>query len=178
MQVVAVHSSAKHLFSKDTVREIELAEGHGVVGDAHYGKTVQHRSRVAKDPTQPNLRQVHLLHKELLVELGAQGHIVAPGQMGENITTRGIDLLALSAGSRLQLGDEVLVEITGLRNSCVQIERFRAGLLAAVLGRSPDGLLVRKAGVMGVVLRSGFVRPGDSIAVAHTPSEHEALQPV
>jgi hypothetical protein len=129
MQVVAVHSSAKHLFSKDTVREIELAQGHGVVGDAHYGKTVQHRSRVAKDPTQPNLRQVHLLHEELLGELGAQGHIVAPGQMGENITTRGIDLLALSAGSRLRLGDEVLVEITGLRNPCVQIERFRAGLL-------------------------------------------------
>lgn len=178
MQVIAVHSSTKHLFSKETVREIELVAGHGVLGDAHYGKTVQHRSRVAKDPTQPNLRQVHLLHEELLSELGAKGLVVTPGQMGENITTRGIDLLALSAGSRLRFGDAALVEITGLRNPCVQIERFRTGLLAAVLGRSPDGLLVRKAGVMGVILRSGFVRPGDSIAVAHTPSEHEALQPV
>ena len=175
---MAVHSSSGHAFSKDTAREIELIEGHGVSGDAHYGKTVQHRSRVAKDPSQPNLRQVHLLHEELLTELQARGFAVGPGHMGENITTRGVNLLELSAGTRLLLGGEALVEVTGLRNPCSQIERFRTGLLAAVLDRLPDGSLLRKAGVMGVVLNSGVVKAGAPISIEHVPSRHAALQPV
>jgi MOSC domain-containing protein YiiM len=178
LQIVAVHSSLEHAFSKDTAREIALIEGHGVSGDAHSGKTVKHRSRVAKDPSQPNLRQVHLLHEELLTELQARGFAVGPGQMGENITTRGVNLLELSAGTRLLLGSEALVEVTGLRNPCSQIERFRPGLLAAVLDRRPDGSLIRKAGVMGVVLKSGVVRAGAQISIAHVPSRHAALQPV
>ena len=178
MQIVAVHSSSKHAFSKDTAREIELIEGHGVRGDAHCGKTVKHRSRVAKDPSQPNLRQVHLLHEELLTELQARGFAVSPGHMGENITTRGVNLLELSAGTRLLLGGDALVEVTGLRNPCSQIEHFRAGLLAAVLDRLPDGSLLRKAGVMGVVLNGGVVKAGATIAIAHVPSKHSALQPV
>lgn len=178
MQVVAVHSSSEHAFSKDTAREIELIAGHGVRGDAHCGETVKHRSRVAKDPSQPNLRQVHLLHEELLIELQGRGFAVSPGHMGENITTRGVNLLELSAGTRLLLGDDALVEVTGLRNPCSQIERFRTGLLAAVLDRLPDGRLIRKAGVMGVVLSGGAVKAGAAIAIAHMPSQHAALQPV
>jgi MOSC domain-containing protein YiiM len=178
LQVVAVHSSSEHAFSKGIAHEIELIEGHGVRGDAHCGKTVKHRSRVAKDPSQPNLRQVHLLHEELLTELQARGFAVSPGHMGENVTTRGVNLLDLSAGTRLLLGDDALVEVTGLRNPCSQIERFRTGLLAAVLDRLPDGSLIRKAGVMAVVLNGGVVKAGVGIAIAHVPSEHAALQPV
>lgn len=178
MRVVAVHSSPMHAFSKVPASEIELLAGKGVVGDAHSGSTVKHRSRVAKDPSQPNLRQVHLLHEELLAELQAKGFAVAPGQLGENITTRGLNLLGLSAGTKLLLGTEALGEITGLRNPCSQIEHFRSGLLAAVLDRSPEGKLIRKAGVMGVVISSGVVQAGTSILVAHTPAKHVALLPV
>lgn len=178
MYVVAVHSSSVHAFSKDTAGEIELVEGHGVRGDAHFGRTVKHRSRVAKDPSQPNLRQVHLMHEELFDELRAQGFEVTPGQLGENITTREVKLLELSAGTRLLLGNEAIVEITGLRNPCPQINRFQSGLLDAVLERRPDGTLVRKAGVMGIVLTSGVVKAGDAITVVHTPDNHTALQPV
>ena len=178
MLVVAVHSSSEHVFSKNTASEIQLVENRGVTGDAHFGETVKHRSRVAKDPSQPNLRQVHLLHEELLTELRSGGFVVAPGQMGENITTRGVNLLSLSAGTRLRLGAEALVEITGLRNPCVQIEDFRPGLLAAVLDRLPGGDVLRKAGVMGVVLSGGVIKAGDAIAIAHVPSQHAPLQPV
>ena len=176
--VIAVHSRARHSFSKDTVECIELIVGHGVQGDAHFGVTVKHRSRVAKNPREPNLRQVHLLHEELFEELRECGFAVFPGQMGENITTRGIDLLHLSAGTQLQIGDHAIVRLTGLRNPCRQIERFKTGLLAAVLGRAPDGALIRKAGVMSVVERGGIVRAGDAIAIVHTPSPRLALQPV
>jgi MOSC domain-containing protein YiiM len=177
-RVVAVHRGAGHLFSKDTVPSIELLAGLGVSGDAHCGATVRHRSRVARDPTQPNLRQVHLLHAELFAELARAGLQVAPGQMGENITTRGIDLLALPADTRLRIGARCVVRITGLRNPCRQIEQFRAGLLAAVLGRDAGGGLVRKAGVMGVVLDGGVVMPGDAIDIAGGPDDHRPLQPV
>lgn len=149
-----------------------------VRGDAHFGVTVKHRSRVAKDPTQPNLRQVHLLHEELLAELLLVGLRVLPGQMGENITTRGIDLLSLSAGTRLQLGTEAIVEVTGLRNPCSQIEAFKSGLLAAVLGRAADGSIVRKTGIMGVVVRSGTVNQGDAIRIGSQPGEHAPLRSV
>ncbi|MCM5678136.1 MOSC domain-containing protein [Schlegelella sp. S2-27] len=176
--VLSVSACARHRFSKVVLPRIELLTGLGVEGDAHLGVTVRHRSRVAKDPTQPNLRQVHLLHAELFDELHAMGHAVGPGELGENVCTRGLDLLALPSGTRLQLGSSALVEITGLRNPCVQIDRFRAGLLGAVLGRDEHGRLVRKAGVMGVVLKSGTVVPGDAIGVELPAAPHRALAPV
>lgn len=147
-------------------------------GDAHFGTTVQHRSRVARDPTQPNLRQVHLIGTELHDELLGRGFDVAPGELGENLTTRGVDLLGLAAGTRLTFGGGAVVEITGLRNPCKQLEGHTPGLMAALLDRDADGGLVRKAGVMGVVLRGGDVRPGDRIDVASPPGPHRALPAV
>lgn len=167
--VVAVGRSASHSFSKPLALSIRLTAGHGVDGDAHRGATVKHRSRVARDPTQPNLRQVHLIHAELHVELRALGFDVAPGDMGENITTRDIDLLALPAGAKLHLGEAAMVEVTGLRNPCVQLDRFRKGLMAATLARDPHGNLIRKAGVMAIVLASGDVCVGDPIRVVLPP---------
>ena len=164
-QVVGVHQSAAHDFSKRTRSSVLLVAGHGVEGDAHSGVTVRHRSRVARDPSQPNLRQVHLIHSELLDELAARGFPVFPGSMGENITTLGIDLLSLPRGTTLQLGAEAVVEVTGLRNPCVQLDRFSPGLMAAVLGRTADGQLIRKAGVMGIVRTSGRVASGDPVRV-------------
>ena len=177
-QVVTTHRNHEHAFSKTTSLAIELVPGYGVRGDAHFGMTVKHRSRVAKDPTQPNLRQVHLLHEELLAEIAEHGGQVLPGQLGENITTRGINLLALGRGARLKIGANAVVEITGLRNPCSQIENFQAGLLSVVIGRAPDGSLIRKAGVMAIVLTGGFVQPGDEIEVLHEPAEHTPLSPV
>jgi MOSC domain-containing protein YiiM len=177
-QVVAVHRSPEHAFSKVSAQEIELVAGHGVRGDAHYGVTVKHRSRVARDPTQPNLRQVHLLHEELIHELQMSGFAVEPGNMGENVTTRGLPVLSLSAGTKLRIGEAAVLLVTGLRNPCHQIESFSRGLLAAVLDKTSDGALVRKAGVMCVVERGGLVRPGDSVAVVARPEVHVPLQPV
>jgi phosphonate metabolism protein PhnN/1,5-bisphosphokinase (PRPP-forming) len=176
--VVAVHRQARHVFSKEPVDAIDLVAGHGVRGDAHFGTTVKHRSRVARDPFAPNLRQVHLLHQELLDQLNAAGLRVAAGQMGENITTQGLNLLALPKGTRLRLGEQAVVELTGLRNPCAQIERFRPGLLAAVTPRGPDGQVQRLSGVMAVVLEGGSVQPGDALRVVHWPDEHRSLQPV
>lgn len=173
-----MHAQAAHVFSKDPQARIALVEGHGVEGDAHFGVTVQHRSRVARDPTQPNLRQVHLLQAELLDELALAGLPVQPGQMGENITTRGLPLLALAAGTVLRIGPTAQLRLTGLRNPCHQIESFMPGLLAAVLDRAADGSLIRKAGVMAVVLVSGAVRPDDEIAILETPAAPAPLQPV
>ena len=163
--VTAVAASPGHTFSKPTAPSITLLAGLGVAGDAHNGATVKHRSRVRRDPTQPNLRQVHLIHAELHDELRAAGFDVGAGDLGENVTTRGVDLLALPAGTLLRLGAEAVVEVTGLRNPCVQLDAFRAGLTAAVLDRDEQGELVRKAGVMSVVRAGGDVRPGDAIAV-------------
>jgi len=176
--VVAVHRSPVHAFSKDPVAAIELVRGHGVRDDAHFGNTVQHRSRVAKDPTQPNLRQVHLIHRELHEELAGQGFEVAPGQMGENVTTSGVALLALPTGARLRLGSEAVVEVKGLRNPCAQLDEIAPGLMSAVLDRDADGELVRESGVMGVVLEGGEVRPGDPIEVELPPEPHVRLEPV
>jgi MOSC domain-containing protein YiiM len=142
------------------------------------GETVQHRSRVARDPNAPNLRQVHLVQSELHDELRVAGFSVKPGEMGENVTTRGLDLLGLPTGARLRLGDKAWVEITGLRNPCVQLDRFQPGLMAAVLDRGADGGLVRKAGVMGVVLASGEIRAGDVIVVELPPPPHAPLERV
>jgi MOSC domain-containing protein YiiM len=176
-EVVAVARDAAHRFSKQLCPGIVLIAGQGVEGDAHRGVTVQHRSRVAQDPTQPNLRQVHLLAAELLDELNAKGYDVGPGEMGENVTTRGIDLLALPRGTRLALG-EAEVEVTGLRNPCAQISGFRSGLLSEVLLRTPEGGLVRRAGIMAVVTRGGAVTPGDAIAVHLPAAPHLPLERV
>lgn len=176
--VLSVHAKATHAFSKDAAPEIMLIAGQGVVGDAHCGATVKHRSRVARDPAQPNLRQVHLLHHELLEELLAKGFQVLPGQLGENICTSGVPVLELSEGTVLRIGAEARVRITGLRNPCSQIEAFMPGLLAEVLEKTPSGEVVRRTGVMGVVLESGVVRPGDDVVVEHAPTPHVALGPV
>ncbi len=176
--VLAVSCDAIHRFSKQKQESIRLLEGLGVEGDAHLGKTVQHRSRVAIDPTQPNLRQVHLIHAELFGELQSMGFQVSAGQMGENITTRGINLLALPTGTRLHIGDLAVVEVTGLRNPCNQINQFQSGLLTAVLGRDEHGKLIRKAGIMGIVLAGGEVRPNDSVCVELPPAPHQPLDRV
>ncbi|MDR3429517.1 MOSC domain-containing protein [Silvimonas sp.] len=176
--VMQVSVSASHTFSKPNVVSIRLLAGLGVEGDAHMGTTVKHRSRVAVDPTQPNLRQVHLIHAELHDELRERGFDLLPGQMGENITTRGIDLLGLPRGARLHIGEQAVVEITGLRNPCAQLDHYQQGLTAAVLGRDGAGNLVRKAGVMGVVLGSGETRPGEIIRVELPPLPHHKLERV
>lgn len=177
-QVVAVHRSRGHHFSKDEATTIRLIEGHGVEGDAHCGITVKHRSRVARDPFAPNLRQVHLMHDELFDELRTRGFDVLPGAMGENITTHGIDLLALPEGTELHLGDEAVIKLTGLRNPCAQIDNFKRGLMAAVLGKSSDGKLIRKSGVMGVVLQGGVVGAGQAICIRLPALPHQAMQVV
>jgi hypothetical protein len=177
-RVVAVSRDDEHRFSKPNTDEIELIAGIGVAGDAHAGVTVQHRSRVAVDPTQPNLRQVHLIHAELHDEVREQGFEVAPGQLGENITTRGIDLLSLPRGTVLRLGPQAAVEVTGLRNPCPQIDAFDKGLLKQMVHRADDGTLIRRAGIMGIVLAGGPVRPGDPITVELPPQPHEPLDRV
>lgn len=176
--VVAVHVNARHVFSKETASTITLLDGLGVEGDAHCGVTVKHRSRVARDPFQPNLRQVHLIHAELFDELVEKGFEILPGDLGENITTQGIDLLALPVGTQLRLGKHGVVTLTGLRNPCVQIDRFRKGLMKAVLDQTPDGKLVRKAGVMGVVSAAGEVSEGDRITVKLPRLPHRPLDVV
>lgn len=176
--VLAVSRSPTHSFSKPNVESIRLIAGLGIEGDAHAGETVKHRSRVAVDPTQPNLRQVHLIHAELFDELAAKGFSVSAGEMGENITTRGIDLLTLPVGTKLHIGSSAVVELMGLRNPCVQIDRFRKGLMAAVLDRDNEGQLIRKAGVMGIVLAGGEVYPGDAIAIILPPEPHRRLERV
>jgi MOSC domain-containing protein YiiM len=176
--VVAVAASETHGVTKDRHDAIRLIAGYGVDGDAHCGETVKHRSRVAKDPTQPNLRQVHLIHAELFDTLADNGFAVSPAMMGENITTRGIDLLGLSAGTRLEIGDEAMIEITGLRNPCHQLNGLIPGLMQEVLDRTDDGSLIRLASVMAIVIRGGLVSAGDAITIVHSPIPHIVLQPV
>lgn len=173
--IIALARDAAHRFSKQPCASITLLAGLGVEGDAHAGRTVQHLSRMAKDPALPNLRQVHLIHAELFAELAGKGFAVEPGQLGENITTRGIDLLGLSSGTRLRLGDEALIEITGLRNPCHQIDGLAKGLMAATLDTAADGSLVRKCGVMAVVVTGGTVRVGDDIVLESMPLAFEPL---
>jgi MOSC domain-containing protein YiiM len=173
-----VASSGSHTFSKPAEPVIRLLAGLGVEGDAHAGALVKHRSRVRRDPSQPNLRQVHLVHAELHDELAAAGFTVRPGDIGENVTTRGLDLLALPTGALLRLGPDAVIEVTGLRNPCTQLDAFQDGLMAAVLGRAPDGSVIRKAGVMAVVVTGGEVRPGDPIEVTLPGNPHSPLGPV
>ena len=177
--IVAVARDRDHRFAKPLCRSIQLIAGLGVAGDAHAGATVQHRSRLAKRAAEPNLRQVHLIHAELLDELAATGFAVAPGELGENVTTRGLDLLGFSRGTRLRLGAEAVIEVTGLRNPCMQIDsNIGPGAMAATLERAPDGSLVRKAGVMAIVVAGGEVHAGDAIAVLTQPADRQALEPV
>ncbi|MFE4631955.1 MOSC domain-containing protein [Streptomyces sp. NPDC056773] len=177
-QVAAVSSNGVYSFTKPTRESIKLVEGLGVEGDVHAGVTVKHRSRVAQDPTQPNLRQVHLIHRELFEEVAEAGYQVEAGQLGENVTTEGIDLLALPTGTLLRLGAEAVVEVTGLRNPCLQIDNFQHGLLKQVVGRDAEGNLLRKAGIMGVVHRGGTIHPGDTIEVTLPPTPHIPLERV
>jgi MOSC domain-containing protein YiiM len=173
--VNAVSRSPRHTMAKVSELSIHLMAGLGVEGDAHQGATVKHRSRVARDPTQPNLRQVHLIHAELHDELRQRGFAIKPGEMGENITTAGVDLLALATGSWLHIGETAIVEVTGLRNPCAQLDKIQKGLMAATLDRDTAGNLVRKAGIMGVVLAAGEVRAGDPIRVEPPPPPQRPL---
>jgi hypothetical protein len=176
--VISVSARNGHGLGKDVCPEIKLIAGQGVFGDAHCGKTVKHRSRVAKDPSQPNLRQVHLVHAELLDEVSAKGFTVKPGQLGENILTLGVDLLGLSTGALLHIGADAVVEITGLRNPCLQLNGHSEGLMNALLDRNATGGLVRMGGVMGIVRSGGVVRPGDGVRIEQPVGQHMPLLPV
>ncbi|KUM72733.1 MOSC domain-containing protein [Streptomyces griseorubiginosus] len=177
-RVTAVSSNGEYSFTKPNRDSVRLLAGLGVEGDVHAGVTVKHRSRVAQDPTQPNLRQVHLIHEELFAEVGGEGFKVAPGELGENITTRGIDLLGLPVGTLLRIGDAAVLEVTGLRNPCLQIDNFQDGLLKQVVRRDEAGNIVRKAGIMSIVREGGVVRPGDTIEIELPTGPHRPLDRV
>lgn len=174
--VSAVSSSGTYSFTKPNRESIRLLAGLGVEGDVHAGVTVKHRFRMRRDAAQPNLRQVHLIHEELFEEVRGAGFEVAAGELGENVTTRGIDLLGLPVGTRLRLGDEAVVEVTGLRNPCAQIDTFRQGLMKQVVGRDADGSVRFKSGIMGVVLAGGVVRPGDGVGIVLPEGPHRPLE--
>ena len=178
MKVIAVASDGSHNFSKPKRTSIRLIKGLGVEGDAHLGEKVQHLSRVRRDPESPNLRQVHLIHAELHDELHKKGFRVEAGQMGENITTRGIDLLGLPVNARLHIGPDAIVEVKGLRNPCAQLDGLQQGLMAATLDKDAAGSLIRKAGIMGIVIAGGEVKPGDAIRVELPDGLHLKLAPV
>ncbi|WP_053846969.1 MOSC domain-containing protein [Streptomyces sp. NRRL B-24085] len=173
--ITAVSSNGTYSFSKPNRESITLLAGFGVEGDVHGGATVKHRFRMRKDPSQPNLRQVHLMHEELFDELREAGFEVGAGELGENVTTRGVDLLGLPVGTLLHLGEEAVVEVTGLRNPCAQIDRFRKGLLKRVVGRDEDGRALFRSGIMSVVVRGGAVRAGDAVGVELPGGPHRPL---
>jgi len=177
-RVTAVCGSPSHSMAKEPLTSIRLLTGIGVEGDAHSRSKVQHRSRVARNPDQPNLRQVHLIHAELHDELAESTFVIGPGEMGENITTRGVDLLALSTGTRLRLGQDAILEVTGLRNPCAQLNGVRKGLMAATIEKDASGNVCRKAGVMAIVVKDGIVKAGDTIAIESPTGDHRPLQPV
>lgn len=176
-KVIALSKSDSHTFNKYNCDQINLLTGLGVEGDAHMGKMVKHRSRVKKDPNTANLRQVHLMHAELFEELSTKGFTVQPGQMGENITTRGIDLLNLPKNTILKIGASE-IKITGLRNPCSQLESIQPGLMKAVLDTNDQGEIVRKAGIMGIVQAGGEISTGDTIFVELPEQPHLALEKV
>ena len=176
--VIALHRSAVHNFSKQPETSLNLLQGLGIEGDAHMGATVKHLSRVAADPNQPNLRQVHLLHAEMIDEICGKGFSIKPGDVGENITTHGIDLINLPRHTRLHVGSSVILSVTGLRNPCAQLDNFQAGLTQAFLGKTSDGKLIRKSGVMAIVLEGGAIHQGDEIRVEMPSQPHLALERV
>jgi MOSC domain-containing protein YiiM len=177
-RVLAVAAAPGHQLSKSPVHEIRLVPGLGVEGDAHLGASTQHQTQVGKDPNRANLRQVHLIHSELFPELAAKGYEISPAMLGENITTEGLDILSLPRGTLLRIGPEAVVQVTGLRNPCRQLDAFRPGLAQAMFGKDDDGELVRKAGVMSIVVAGGAVRAGDAITVELPTAPHERLLPV
>ncbi|HAV07706.1 MAG TPA: MOSC domain-containing protein [Rhodobacteraceae bacterium] len=177
-KVVAVARDDAHRFSKELVSEIRIVEGLGVEGDAHLGRTVKHRSRVAADPSQPNLRHVHLIHSELFSEVGNRGFVVHPADLGENITTIGVDLLALPKGTVLKIGQTVELEVTGLRNPCSQIDDFQSGLLSAVLMKGENGELIRKSGIMAIAKAGGMVKAGNRIQLVYPVKPYLPLERV
>ena len=174
--VVAVSKDGQHRFSKTPCAQILLLEGIGIQGDAHAGITVQHLHRMAKDPGQPNLRQVHLLPSEFFDEARGEGYELGPGDLGENVLTEGLDLAGLSLDTLLHIGSGAVVRVTGLRNPCVQINRFRKGLLKVASGRDENRKVVLKAGIMGIVTTGGIIRPGDGIDVEPPAPPHHALE--
>ncbi|MFD3498330.1 MOSC domain-containing protein [Streptomyces sp. NPDC058676] len=174
--VSAVSSNGTYSFTKPNRESITLLAGLGVEGDVHAGTTVKHRFRMEKDPSQPNLRQVHLIHEELFDEVRGAGFEVAAGELGENVTTRGIDLLGLPVGTLLRLGGEAVVEVTGLRNPCAQIDRFQKGLLKQVVRRDAEGRARFTSGIMSVVVTGGVVRPGDPVKVVLPDGPHLPLE--
>jgi len=176
--VVMVSASGTHSFTKQNQKSIKLIKGLGIEGDAHMGEKVQHLSRIKQNPDQPNLRQVHLLHHELFDELSKNGYIVHPGDVGENITTRGIDILGLPTGTKLHIGKEAVVEITGLRNPCQQMNKFQPGLMQACIDHDDDGNPIKKGGIMSIVLEGGLVFPGDTIVIEYPPLPHKPLEKV
>lgn len=176
--IIGLARDSEHRFSKQLHERMNLIAGIGVEGDAHAGRLVQHLYDQRKNPNQPNLKQVHLIHAELFEELAEKGFQVSPGQLGENVTTQGIDLLGLSRGTRLRLGDEAVIEITGLRNPCKYIDGLAKGLMAATLDKAPDGSVIRKCGVMAIVVTGGEVRTGDAIHLESLPMVHEPLEPI
>lgn len=177
-KILTVSKKSNHSFHKTLCDEITLLAGLGVEGDAHMGKTVKHWSRVALDPTQPNLRQVHFIQNELFTELKQQGFTVKAGDLGENITTQDIDLLALPKNTLLHIGDHAIIKVTGLRNPCAQIDQFQKGLLKAVLGFNLDGSIIRKAGIMGIIISGGLAKAGDKINITRPPKPYEKLDRV
>ena len=177
-KILALSKSQLHTFSKVNQVSLQLLAGKGVEGDAHLGETVKHRSRVAKDPTQPNLRQVHLIHSQLFAELAKKGFIIKPGEMGENITTKGINLLDLPRNTILKIGKTAKIQITGLRNPCLQLDNFQKGLMKAVLDKDEDGNLIRKAGIMGIVLTGGKIMIDDLIEVEYPSKPYLKLERV
>ncbi|AZM52953.1 MOSC domain-containing protein [Streptomyces sp. WAC 01529] len=177
-RVTAVSGNAAYSFSKPNRESVTLVAGFGVEGDVHAGEKVKHRFRVRQNPDQPNLRQVHLIHEELFDELAADGFTVAPGELGENITTCGVDLLGLPTGTLLRLGGSAVVEVTGLRTPCRQIDTFRAGLMKKLVGRDADGAVAHKAGIMSVVVQGGEIHPGDPIEVVLPEGPHRPLRTV
>lgn len=177
-KVVSVNSKETPGVGKIPRDEVMLVAGHGVEGDYHAGAHVRHRARARTNPLQPNMRQVHLVHSELFDEMAALGITVTPGAMGENITTRGLALLDLAVGTKLHLGDSAVVEITGLRNPCNQLDAVDERLLSKVIEKLPDGSMMRRAGIMGIVLAGGPVRAGDAIRVEAPAGAARRLQPV
>jgi MOSC domain-containing protein YiiM len=176
--VAAVSSNERYSFTKPNRESITLLAGLGVEGDVHAGTTVKHRFRMRRDASQPNLRQVHLIHEELFEELRAAGFEVTAGALGENVTTRGIDLLGLPAGTLLRLGEEAVVEVTGLRNPCAQIDTLGKGLMRRMVVRGEDGTTRLRSGIMSVVVTGGTVRPGDPVEVLLPDGPHVPLETV